>query len=231
VGIVVLGLFAAAAVKLIAPPGHARVEKRQADDGGHRFRTSLEWGPNLDPKGMIRRFPREYDGYRYLPLLLAAFDTSWLMKVILPRAVAAVGERLKEGLKGEDDDETLCRNATHIYTSDDFYQGTNRRICAEVDRLMRLDPDHNQPDAKLWPFVAILQMAFIKGEKDFECGILYNGGLIAEKELDQIREDLAAGQEREIVPRGITFCSRSEKVAAGCAREAKPTHTMARVLY
>jgi hypothetical protein len=97
-------------------------------DGGHRFRTSLEWDPKMDAKGMIRRFPLEKDAVgRCLPLLLAVFDKSYLLNVILPRAVTAVGPdagaTLMLGVNtGEADDERLRDNAIHNYCRREFCQ-------------------------------------------------------------------------------------------------------------
>jgi hypothetical protein len=195
-----------------------------APGSGIIFKTSLAWDPKMDPKGMIRRFPLGKDAVgRCLPLILAAFDMCYLMKVILPRAVAAVGERLKAGLKGDEHDEAVRRNAIHIYTRPEIYR--------EANRLMRLDPGHNEPGAPLWPFVAILQMAFIKREKDSTGEPFYRGGLISRAELNEVRFFLAAGGEGKILLRGFTSCSREKHVAVKFARKATPTATMARVLY
>jgi hypothetical protein len=87
---------------------------------------------------------------------------------------------------------------------------------------MQLDPDHRGPDAPLWPFVAIPQRAFIKGRRDVEGGALHHGGLMAKAEPDEIRESLVAGQESEILLRGITSRSCGEEVAVDFARKAKP---------
>jgi hypothetical protein len=197
--------------------------------GGYRFRTGLEWAAEVDPKGMFRRFPLERDAIgRCLPLLMAAFDKCYLMNVILPRAVTAVGTeagaRLLLGVDvSEMDDERLRDNAIHIYTRPEIYRETNR--------LMRLEIDRNEPGARLRPFVAILQMAFVKALKDSTGGTLYRGGLISTGELAEVRTSLAAGQEGEIILRGVTSCSRLEEVAIEFARGAVPTATMVRVLF
>jgi hypothetical protein len=227
--IVVVGVVAAAIT--IA---YCVVRRRdRVEESGHdgRFRTSLEWGPGKDPKGMVRRFPLETDAAgRVLPLLLAAFDKRYLMNVILPRAVEAVGRKLKEGLRGKDDDGTLRRNAIHLYTRPEIYE--------EANRLMRLDPDHNEPEAPLWPFLAILQMALVREMKDATGETLYRGGLMSAAELDHARNALAAGGEGEILLRGVTSCSRSEQVAVKFARGTKPSEPpatpppgMVRVIY
>jgi hypothetical protein len=95
---------------------------------------------------------------------------------------------------------------------------------------MRLDPDHNEPAAPLWPFVTILQLAFVKAMKDSTGGTLYRGGLVSKAELDEVRKSLAAGSDGEILLRCVTSCSRSEKVAAGFASSAKESETMVRVM-
>ena len=51
-------------------------------------------------------------------------------------------------------DETLRKNAVHLYTKPGLFK--------EVNRLMRLDAPANEPEATLSPFIAVLQMAFIK---------------------------------------------------------------------
>jgi hypothetical protein len=198
-------------------------------EGDYRFRTSLEWAAELDPKGMIRRFPLERDAIgKCLPLLLAVFDKCYLLKVILPRAVAAVGAeaggKLLLGVDASEmDDERLRDNSIHIYTRPEIYRETNR--------LMRLESGDSEPGARLWPFVAILQMAFVKALKDSTGGILYRGGLLSTRELAEVRNSLAAGQEGEIILRGVTSCSRLEEVAIEFARGAVPIATMVRVLF
>jgi hypothetical protein len=183
----------------------------------------------MDPKGMFRRFPLEKDAVgRCLPLLLAAFDKNYLMNVILPWAVAAVGPEAAATLllgvdTSESDDERLRDNAIHIYTRPEIYEETNW--------LMRLESDRNEPEAPLWPFVAILQMAFVKAMKDLTGGTLYRGGLISRAERDGVRWSLAHGREGEILLRGVTSCSRSETVAVQFACTATPTATMVRVLF
>jgi murein tripeptide amidase MpaA len=89
------------------------------------------------------------------------------------------------------DDDALRKNVIGVYM--------RQKMRAEGTRMMQLGPDRNEPDARLWPFVALPQMAFIKGEKDVEDGTLYRRGLMAKAELDEIREPLAAGQEDEIL--------------------------------
>jgi hypothetical protein len=200
--------------------------------GGTRFKTSLAWDPQMDPTGMIRRFPlvRDDDG-RCLPLLLAAFEKCHLMKEILPRAVAAFGlclsgvvDLLRTGVNPDQaEDETLRSNAIHIYTRPEIYR--------EANRLMRLDPDHNEPGAPLWPFVAILQLALVREMKDSTGEPLYRGGLISRAELNEVRSFIAAGGEGKILLRSFTSCSPEKDVAVTFARNATPTATMARVSY
>ena len=168
------------------------------------------------------------EAVRVLPLLLAAFeskfDKCYLMSVIVPRAVAAVGREAAATLllcvkTNEADDERLRDNAIHIYTRPELYEETNR--------LMRLESDGNEPEAPLWWLVAILQLAFVKALKDSTGGTLYRGGLLSKAELAAVGKALAAGHEGEIVLRGVTSCSRSEEVAIDFARSA----TMVRVLF
>jgi hypothetical protein len=199
-----------------------------AREEGHWFRTSLEWDPKLDAKGMVRRFPLEKDAVgRCLPLLLATFDTSYLVNVILPRAVTSLepeaGAMVLLGVDtSEAGEERLRDNAIQIYIRPEVHRETNR--------LLRLESDHNEPEAPLWQFVAILQMAFVKAIKDLTGVTLYHGGLISRVELDDVRESLAAGHEGEILLRGVPSCSRLEAVATRFARAAAPTATMVRVL-
>jgi hypothetical protein len=202
-------------------------QTRPAGEGGDRFKTTLLWDGELElaPKGMIGRFPQEKDGGgRLLPLLLAAFDKCYVMSVFVPREVAAVGAEaaatLLLGVKtNEADDETLRDNAIHNYTRPEIHQETNR--------LMRMGSDCNEPEAPLWSFVAIVQMAFVEAMKDSTGGTHHRGGLISKTELDAVRKALAAGHEGEIVLRGVTSCSRSEEVAMDLARSATPSATMA----
>jgi hypothetical protein len=200
-----------------------------APGDSYRFKTSLEWDPKMDPKGLIRRFPLVWDADgRCLPLLLAAFDKGYLVKVILPRAVAAVGPEaaalLMLGVDTSDtDDERLRENALHLYTRPEGF--------AEVNRLMRLHTARNKPGAPLWAFVAILQMALVKARKRLTGGTFYRGGLISKARLKEILASLAAGDEGKIILRGVTSCSVFEKAAADFARGAEPTDTMVRVMY
>jgi hypothetical protein len=70
------------------------------------------------------------------------------MKVILPRAVVAVGRvlpevagRLRMGVNADEaDDETLRINAIHLYTRPEIFRGVNQ--------VMRVYPD-DQPAARL----------------------------------------------------------------------------------
>jgi hypothetical protein len=109
---------------------------------GRSFETSLEWAAELDPKGLFRRFPLERDaGGRCLPLLLAVFDTTYLMNVILPRAVAAVGRLLPGAAdlltlgvsRDETDDETLRSNAIHLSIRPEIFQEVNRLLLLDLD--------------------------------------------------------------------------------------------------
>jgi hypothetical protein len=110
----------------------------------------------------------------------------------------------------------------HIHTRPAIYQ--------EANRLMRVESDRNERAAPLWPFVAILQMAFVKAVKDSTGGTLCRGRLISSAELDQVRRSLAAGGDGEIVLRGVTSCSRLENMAVKFARKAAASATMVRVL-
>jgi hypothetical protein len=74
-------------------------------------------------------------------------------------------------------------------------------------------------------------MAFVKREKYLTGGTLYRGGLMSKTALDEVRESLAAGQEAEVLLRGVTSCSRFEAVAVEFARRATPTRTMVRVMF
>jgi hypothetical protein len=200
-----------------------------APEDGHWFRTSLQWDASMDSRGSVRRFPLEKDAFgKCLPLLLAAFDKDWLMNVLVPQAVTSLepeaGALLMLGVDtSEAGEERLRDNAIQIYTRPE--------ICRETNRLLRLESDHNEPDAPLWPFVAILQMAFVKAIKDLTGAPLYRGGLISRVELDDVRESLAAGHDGELVLRGVTPCSRLENVAVQFARKTLPTATMVRVLF
>jgi hypothetical protein len=198
----------------------------------HDFQTQLEWHPRLDANGMISRFPMEFDqAQRGLPLLLAAFDRRYLLRVLFPRAVAAVlavggaeaSGLLSAGVATELDEEALRANTIHLYTRPEIY--------AEVNRLMRLESGRNEPGSKLWAFVAILQMAFVKAVKDSSGGVLFRGGLISLAELTELRRAMSAHVEAELVLRGMTSCSRSESVAAEFAGRSAPTSSLVRVMF
>jgi hypothetical protein len=201
--------------------GNRSVEPPPGDD------AQLE--PAARPAGDDCRFPIEIDGTgRGLPLLLATFDKSYCLHVILSRAKAALEPAASEllGLNIDDDevdDEGLRSNAIHLYTRPEIF--------GAVNRLMRLEIGRNEPTAPLWPYIAILQMAFIKERKDLTGGLLYRGGLIELSQLTDLRRASAAGQEATLVMRGITSCSRLEGVAMKFAEKSSPTPDLVRVMF
>jgi hypothetical protein len=213
----------------VAPPQAAQPSAADSAVSGHHFATKLNWNPGLDERGMIRRFPTEFDAAgRGLPILLAVFDKNYLLRIILPKAKAGLGPEASELLglnvdEDEVDDDTLRSNAIHLYTRPEIY--------VEVNRLMRLDIGRNEPTAPLWPFIAILQMAFIKREKDSTGGAIYRGGLIELAQLTEIRRAISAGHDAEVMLKGITSCSRSEAIAMGFAERSTPTSALVRVMW
>jgi hypothetical protein len=209
---------------------------------------SLQWDAGLDASGFVRRFPIERDDAgRELPLLLAAFDRKYLAEVILLRVAAGIREFSSRGgtsavsgadparglleCANADDDTALRREAIHLYTREGDSTKAAGKLYQEVNRLMRLDFERNEPEAALWPFVALLQMALVKREKDPTGGDVFRGRLIEVAELDRIRREVGAGREATLVLRGITSCSRSEKAATNFVRRVTPTATLVRVVY
>jgi hypothetical protein len=133
---------------------------------------------------MIGRFLRERDSNgAELPLIVAAFDEDYLVHVLAPKAIRNIGgsERLNAAVEGWrptdvpvrgpfiDDVTAICGDAIYLYT---VFEAIQR----ETNRLLRLPEDANEPDAALWPFVAILQMALMKREKENEGVLVTNSG-------------------------------------------------------
>jgi hypothetical protein len=184
-----------------------------------RMFAMVLWRPGKDPRGLVACFPMVIDSFatrhknQVVPMLLASFRKVYLMRELVEKAKAglqatagAAGAVLASDLGGEDP-AAVYASAIKLYTKESFLYG-------RVNTLMR-DPERTKeggtasersPDAGLWPYISILQIALLRMPKEWNT-MLYRGGLISRADLDD------AEQKRIVMLFGFTSFSRNEAIA------------------
>jgi hypothetical protein len=238
-GAIAGGIVAAAALVIVIIIAIVIIRRRRQDsrllgslafplDGPTTF-SAISWDRARDPEGLLADYPLTVDTFRpvpdEVPLLIAAFRRVFLINQLTPLAARGVreqgeaagepevGVRLAERLLAgaASGGEILRDNALALYTRETW-------LYRDANRLLR--GTGSPGDARLWPFVAILQMSLIRARpKENDGGVVYRGAVVPSSALP--------GGVGKFVLRGFTSCSRVEARAFEFASRSAPARAPA----
>jgi hypothetical protein len=195
---------------------------------------------------MLNLYPPVAAGSTWIPSLAAAVDAEYAMKVLVPAAAkgireegkrlerdggggkASEGERLACELDGVKSVSVVDRRVIAMYTDETFLYTRANWLLRELDCFGE-SADTESSGRRLWPFIALLQMALMRAQpKENAGGCVFRGGLISEEVIVRLRDE---GPDAALMLRGFTSCSRKESTARVFAGHAKEERGLRRVLW